>query len=133
MSHDLTKHLNRTPEHVRLYQQERAKYEATELVCDAMSRFGITRTELAKRLGKTKGYVSQLLDGERNMTIDTISDVFWAIGRSLHFWDSPLSASDPWLVFTGLTGVSVGKVELAWSAFSKWPQTAELVSEAIAT
>jgi transcriptional regulator with XRE-family HTH domain len=67
-----------------LWHQERSKLEATELICDIMQRQGVSRTELAKRLGKTKGYVTQLLDGSANMTIATLSDVLTVLGHEFH-------------------------------------------------
>lgn len=64
--------------------------EVTELVCQLMEADGVSRTELASRLGKTKGYVTKLLDGRTNMTIRTISDVFMALDRAFHVQDGPL-------------------------------------------
>jgi transcriptional regulator with XRE-family HTH domain len=46
-----------------------------------MDEAGVTRSELAARLGKTKGYITQLLDGSANMTIRTIADVFLVLGH----------------------------------------------------
>ncbi len=70
---------------LRLLQQERAILEITELLCDVMEEENVSRADLAERLGRTKGYVTQLLDGRRNMTVRTISDVFYALGRAVHF------------------------------------------------
>jgi transcriptional regulator with XRE-family HTH domain len=69
------------PENMRLFQQERAVYEATELIESVMEELGVTRAELARRLGKSKGWVTQLLDGEANKTIRTIADVLAVLGR----------------------------------------------------
>jgi transcriptional regulator with XRE-family HTH domain len=75
---------------MRLFQQERAIYEATELLEDVMRETGVTRTELAKRLGKSKGWVTQLLDGEANKTIRTIADAFAVLGREFHCSQRPI-------------------------------------------
>ena len=53
----------------------------------------MSRSELAKRLDRTKGYITQLLDGRANMTVRTISDVFTALDRAVHFQDGPLRAT----------------------------------------
>lgn len=66
------------------YHCERAILEVTELICELMEREGVRRIDLADRLGKTKGYITQLLEG-RNMTIRTISDICFALGFELHF------------------------------------------------
>lgn len=86
----LIERLTATPEGMRLFQQERAILDVTELICQIMEEQGVTRTELARRLGRSKGYISQLLDGESNMTIRTLSDVFLALDRALRFFDEPL-------------------------------------------
>ena len=93
MTQTLTEKLTATPEGMRLYQQERAILELTELLCQIMKEEAVTRSQLARRLGKTKGYITQLLDGRTNMTVRTISDVFGAVGRAIHFQDSPLSTT----------------------------------------
>ncbi len=86
----LTEKLTKSENGMRLYQQERAILEITETLCRLMHEQGFTRTKLAHRLGKTKGYITQLLDGRTNMTIRTISDAFVAIGHALHFQEGPL-------------------------------------------
>jgi transcriptional regulator with XRE-family HTH domain len=76
-----------TEDGLRALNQERAILELTEAICDIMERDGVTRSELARWLGKSKGYVTQLLGGRANMTIRTISDIFTALGRTLRFSD----------------------------------------------
>ncbi len=68
----------------RLLSQERFIVEATELICELLERDGVSRQELADRLGKTKGFVSQVLSGERNMTLRTLADLAHALGHRLH-------------------------------------------------
>ena len=87
MAETLSARLTRTKEGHRLYQQERSILNLTELICKLMEETGVSRSELARRLGKTKGYISQLLDGESNMTVRTISDVFTALGKTVYFSD----------------------------------------------
>ena len=91
MTKTLIEQLTRTPEGMRLYQQERAIQEATDLICEVMEEEGVSRAELARRLGKTKGYITQLLDGRTNMTVRTLSDVFGVLDRVVHFQDAPLA------------------------------------------
>ena len=93
MSETLTEKLTKTEDSMRLYQQERAILEVTELVCQVMEEQDVSRSELARRIGKTKGYITQLLDGRTNMTVRTISDVFVALDRAVHFQDGPLDAT----------------------------------------
>lgn len=50
-------------------------HSVTEELLVIMREQGISRMELAKRLGKSKSYVSQTLSGARNMTLGTLSDI----------------------------------------------------------
>lgn len=69
------------PEHMRLFQQERAVYRVTELIESVMAEQGVSRSKLAAKLGRSKGWVTQLLDGDRNKTIRTVADVLAVLGR----------------------------------------------------
>lgn len=63
----------------RLLAQERLILDATEAIVALLEERGVTRQELAVRLGKSKGFVSQLLSGERNMTLRTLADLGYAL------------------------------------------------------
>ncbi len=68
----------------RLLRQEALIMESLEELNRILEAENISRTGLAQRLGKTKGFVSQILSGGRNLTIRTIADVCWAIGYTPH-------------------------------------------------
>jgi transcriptional regulator with XRE-family HTH domain len=68
------------PEFAKSLHQAETVLEVTEMICELMEIHGITRSRLATLLGTTKGYVSQLLDGETNMTLKTLADVLFALG-----------------------------------------------------
>jgi transcriptional regulator with XRE-family HTH domain len=82
------------------YQRERLAIEITELISHLMDEQGVSRAELASRLGKSRAYVTKLLRHGSNLTVQTISDVFHALGRSLRVVDRPLSVSSPALTVT---------------------------------
>jgi transcriptional regulator with XRE-family HTH domain len=69
----------------RLLRQEELILDVTENICEASERGAVTRTELARRLGRTKGFISQLLGGGRNLTLRTIADVADALGYVVQF------------------------------------------------
>lgn len=65
----------------KLVAEETLILEATEAVCERMEQdSALTRKALAKRLGKSKGFVSQILSGERNMTLRTLARFADALG-----------------------------------------------------
>src|SRR6266849_8448298 len=64
----------------RLLREEELILDVTEAVSEMLEEEGVTQTMLAQRLGKTKGFVSQILAGGRNLTLRTIADVADALG-----------------------------------------------------
>ena len=64
----------------RLLRQEELILAITEIISEIMQEDEVSRTELAGRLGRSKGFVTQILAGDRNLTLRTISDVFDALG-----------------------------------------------------
>jgi hypothetical protein len=82
------------PLHMRLYQQERAIYEVTEKLEELMRERNVSRAELARLLKKSKGWVTQLLDGQANKTIRTVADVFAVLGFELHCSHRPIQISN---------------------------------------
>jgi transcriptional regulator with XRE-family HTH domain len=72
-------------------EEERLILDATELVFELMEVEEVNQTELAARLDKTKGFVSQLLNGKRNMTLRTFADLLRVLGYRARFQVSKLS------------------------------------------
>jgi len=68
------------PEFRRLLAQEELILEVTEVLCGLLEDEKVSRKELADRLGKTKGFVSQLLNGGRNLTLRTLADILHVLG-----------------------------------------------------
>jgi len=64
----------------RLFAQEDLILEVTETICELLENEKISRKELADRLGKTKGFISQLLNGGRNLTLRTVADILHVLG-----------------------------------------------------
>ena len=58
-------------------------FRVTEDILVAMEDLGVTKAELAKRLGKSKPRITQLLSGSSNMTIGTLSDITVELGLNL--------------------------------------------------
>lgn len=67
----------------REYRQEQLQHDVAELICHEMESQGVTRTELASRMGRTKGFISQVLSGDHNPTLKTVSDLLFALGLGL--------------------------------------------------
>jgi len=78
------------PERQRGLEQEVLLVSATELICQLIEQDGVSRAELARRIGKSKAFVTQLLRGSRNITLRTLADVAWALGARIELSPSRL-------------------------------------------
>jgi plasmid maintenance system antidote protein VapI len=58
--------------------------EFTEDVCVLMEKQGVSRAELARRLGTSRAYVTKLLGGNANFTLETMTKVAMALGAVVH-------------------------------------------------
>jgi transcriptional regulator with XRE-family HTH domain len=68
------------PEFARLMAQGDLIMEVTETLCELLEKEKVSRKELADRLGKSKGFVSQVLNGGRNLTLRTVADILHVLG-----------------------------------------------------
>ena len=64
----------------KLAAQEDFIMDVTESFHELLQRENISKTSLAKLTGKTKGFISQILNGGRNLTLRSISDLAYAVG-----------------------------------------------------
>lgn len=74
---DLIADAIRSPE----YFAEAAVLDFTEHVCQIMRDQGVCRADLARRLGKSRAWVTRLLNGSHNLTIATMSEVLVSLGH----------------------------------------------------
>lgn len=74
---------NAQPERERDLARGAYLFRVTEDILVAMEDQGVSKAELAQRLGKSKARISQLLGGSTNMTIGTLADIAFALGLTL--------------------------------------------------
>ena len=89
----------------QLLRQERLILNVTEQLAGALENSGVTRAELARRMGRTPGFVSQLLGGGRNLTLRTIADIAAALSLRPSFELSSKPPAEP-RAGRGLVGVT---------------------------
>lgn len=64
----------------RLLRQEDLLIDAQEEIAIAMSRECVVKADLAERLGKSRSFVTQVLNSGRNLTLRTWADIATALG-----------------------------------------------------
>jgi len=82
MNDTILSKLMKNPEFAKMMAEEIIILEITEKIIELMQKEDITKAELAKRLGESKGFITQLLNGTGNLTIKRIINIFYALGYS---------------------------------------------------
>lgn len=62
------------------YDKEAVRDEISEQIHLVMAREGVKPSELARRLGKSRAYVTKILQGNANFTIDSLVQIARALG-----------------------------------------------------
>lgn len=63
--------------------KERLIYNVTEDILVVMEQKGISKKDLARKISKSKSHATQILNGSRNMTLGTLSDICVALDIDL--------------------------------------------------
>lgn len=71
--------VNATPARQLAFTQEGLLASVAERIWFLMQKQGVSKAELAKRLGCSKAHVTGLLSGGRNMTLRTLADISYAL------------------------------------------------------
>ena len=77
------------------YAEVSIREEAAEAIFEAMEKQHVTRAELARRLGKSRAYVTKVLSGEENLGIETLSKIFRALDCQYRIEYSPSISQNP--------------------------------------
>lgn len=84
-----------SPEARRHYEQERLIVGAMDAIAEAMEAAGMTKADLARKLGTSRAHITQLLSGSRNATLRTLADLAWACGSRVTVSVEPLRECRP--------------------------------------
>lgn len=63
-----------------LFEQEGAVLDFTEQIVEAMEKKGMTKAQIAARLGTSRAHVTQILRGDNNFTFQTAVSLAVAVG-----------------------------------------------------
>ncbi len=71
------------------YHIDGAKVEIAEQIYLAMEQQGVSNAELARRLGKSRAYITKVLQGNVNFTIESLVKIARALGHKFDFQFAP--------------------------------------------
>jgi transcriptional regulator with XRE-family HTH domain len=72
------------------YEREKLILSATAGIWEIMEISGLKKAEIARRLGKTRANIGQMLSGSRNMTLRTLADLAYACESRVHLDFQPV-------------------------------------------
>jgi plasmid maintenance system antidote protein VapI len=100
MSKTLNDWINAEPGRDRLFAQEQLIVAVAECIWQHMEERKVTKADIAAALGKSKAFVTQILNGSRNMTLRTLSDIAFALGAKCEIQLRPRASIDGWKAAT---------------------------------
>jgi transcriptional regulator with XRE-family HTH domain len=83
-------------EHDEEYLAENLKVEFAVDIEHMMVRHNITKSALAKQIDTSPAYITKVLRGDANMTIETMTKLSCAVGATLHIHVAPRSSKIRW-------------------------------------
>jgi transcriptional regulator with XRE-family HTH domain len=78
------------------YWTQLAILEVTEEIFATMERQGVSRAELARRLGTSAAYITKILRGSANFTIESLARITRALGGEFRFHVAPKGTITKW-------------------------------------
>jgi len=79
----LDQELETNPEALRLFLQEHVILVLTEALYVAIEESGMSRREVAAKVGRSAGYLTRVLRGDINLTLRDAADLFGALGLEI--------------------------------------------------
>jgi transcriptional regulator with XRE-family HTH domain len=79
------------PEFRRLLSVEALVAEASEVIARLMDEQNISKADLARRMNKSRAWVTQLLSGSANMTVRTLAELAYTLGAEVKLQAQPPS------------------------------------------
>jgi len=70
--------------------------EFTEELCRVMEKQGISRAELARRVGTSPAYITKILRGSTNFTLSTMTKLARAVGMEVRLHLAPCQSRTVW-------------------------------------
>lgn len=71
-------------EYSRIENQERLKEEVSQAIFALLEYNNERKADLARKLNCSPAYVSKILSGSHNFTLESLADIFMALGRAAH-------------------------------------------------
>lgn len=88
------------------YQREKARIDFAAALWELMEHNGVTRAKLAEKLGKSPPWVTKVLSGDSNFTINTMVELADAVGGNLCLHIAHANTDTRWMTVHRSNAVS---------------------------
>ncbi len=114
---------------------EQAKIDFAVAIERLMGQIGISKSELAKRIDTSPAYVTKVLRGDTNLTIESMANLSHAVDGCLHIHVAPASASVRWFEVASQdsslrTPQPADQIAIAWQKAVKDPSRGKIAATA---
>lgn len=82
----LTRQYQNDPE----YQLDSLIFDFNEEICRLMEEKGVSRAELARRIGVNRSYITRILNENANLTVETMVKIVTALGMKIDLITVPI-------------------------------------------
>lgn len=100
----LNEWLDNQPKRARALAEEELIIDVSEEIWATLNKAGISQAELANKLDVSRPRISKLLDGSANMTLRTLADIAFELGKRVSISLQDRHAVD-WKQTTPVSGV----------------------------
>lgn len=81
----------------------------------ALSESGITKKELAQRVNKSPAWISKILRGDANLTIETMCEITNALNCNIHLHIAPINVNVRWFdTYKNRSKIIDGEAAAVW-------------------
>jgi len=101
------------------YQTEAKKIEVAFSISRRMDQLGMSKTDLAKAASTSNAYITKVLRGDSNLTIESLVKFAGAVDGELHIHISPRHAQVRWLEHFSNPNKQTEVDALAWAKSPK--------------
>lgn len=78
----------------RFHERDRLAVWTMDAIAGLMDEKQITKADLARKIGSSRPYVTQLFSGSKNPTLGTVADLAWALGYRASVKFEPLRSGE---------------------------------------
>ena len=98
------------------YWVDKAAVDFTEGLCEMMQKHGVSRAELARRIGVNRSYITKILRGNANLTLETMVKLTRAVDGDLEVRVRPPMTSHNWSAVASKTTSATSRLFKGFNA-----------------